>query len=94
MKTRSLVVGYFHPIFLTNSDTPQSPQPLTVSRSPFGRRLVRHLPQQLLIRTASTADSSAPELTSTTISHKVSPPPHQEVADWGHHPHRPFRPGT
>ena len=25
MRTRSLVVGYFHPIFLTNSDTPQSP---------------------------------------------------------------------
>ena len=23
MRTRSLVVGYFHPIFLTNSDTPQ-----------------------------------------------------------------------
>ena len=23
MSTRSLVVGYFHPIFLTNSDTPQ-----------------------------------------------------------------------
>jgi hypothetical protein len=22
MRTRSLVVGYFHPIFLTNSDTP------------------------------------------------------------------------
>ena len=23
MRTRSLMVGYFHPIFLTNSDTPQ-----------------------------------------------------------------------
>ena len=24
MRTRSLVVGYFHPIFLTNSDTPHT----------------------------------------------------------------------
>ena len=27
MRTRSLVVGYFHPIFLTNSDTPQAHPP-------------------------------------------------------------------
>jgi hypothetical protein len=27
MRTRSLVVGYFHPIFLTNSDTPQPAEP-------------------------------------------------------------------
>ena len=35
MRTRSLVVGYFHPIFLTNSDTPH---PSTGGR-PKARRM-------------------------------------------------------
>jgi len=43
MRTRSPVAGYFHPILLTNSDTPQVCQPDTDERRFVGAVAARHV---------------------------------------------------